>query len=281
MMQYQDMVLDISYINNTSSNVNEITNKFTQPQHFTKNQKIALPKLYFNYCWQNITSLFQNNTVSYTYNSVTYTINFPNIALSVAELSDYIQQNMFSNGLYLVDNTGKTTYFFSMVASSNYYGVIVTSTPVPTPLPAGWTNPSGLVLTGFCPQLNIVNANFGNLIGLSVASYPPTATQATQIQYLGTNADINVVNVINIDCNLINYSALTTGTKRIMKYNIKQTDSIGQQITIEPTQPTFYPVSDGQYDEVTLSFYDERHRPLQLLDPIIEGQLLIRTEQKK
>ena len=57
MMQYQDMVLDISYINNTSSNVNEITNKFTQPQHFTKNQKIALPKLYFNYCWQSRDSM--------------------------------------------------------------------------------------------------------------------------------------------------------------------------------------------------------------------------------
>lgn len=161
----QTIALYPSNTNNTKNN--QMKMNFPYPFE-SKDNEIALSSCFIYYSWRNITSAYANNTLSYTMPSgVSYPITIPDGYYSISDINAYIQLVMYNNGHYLLNSNGTPVYYLSLQANSVYYRTTLTSTPIPSVLPSGYTNPAGLSLSGNCPLLNVSNAAFGSLLGFS------------------------------------------------------------------------------------------------------------------
>jgi hypothetical protein len=113
--------------------------------------EVTLDSLSIPKSWFNVSSTYMNNTFSYIWpgDNATYTVTIANGNYSIADLNGYLQQSMLSRGHYLL-HTDETThvqsyvYFLSLVFNSSYYTTTFTSTPVPSTLATGYTNPEQL-----------------------------------------------------------------------------------------------------------------------------------------
>ncbi len=257
-----------------NSKPNQLKMNFPYP-FASQDNEIALSNLFVYYSWRNVTSSYGNNTVSYTMPSaVTYSITFPDGYYSIADISAYIQLQMFNNGHYLVDENGNNVYFINLQANSVYYRTTLTCTPIPLALPTGWTNPASLSLSGNCPILNITNAAFGTLLGFSVASYP-AVTQGTTYQ-VNSNIipTISPTTSINVTCNMVSDSKFNIFPQNI--YTFSPNVAYGAQIQIQPLSLLWYRIVDGFYPAVIIELKDQNNVDLGVLDVNMTCSLVMR-----
>ena len=273
--QIQSVILNQA--NNSAANANQMTLNFPFPYASTGEQ-IALANLFINYSWFNITSAYGNNTCAYIFNGTSYPVTFTNGFYQASDISGYIQNVMFNNGHYLVDNNGNTIYYLSLVANYVYYGITLTCTPLPTSLPTGWTNPHGITLSGYTPSLVVNNSAFGKLIGYNNLTTPATYTTTVQYQ---KNSDftpqISPVTTINVACNMVNSAKFNTFGNVI--YSFSPNVTFGSQIQVNPPNYIWFGIVEGQYSQMQISFMDQNYNPLQINDTNITLTLMIRKNQ--
>jgi len=252
--------------------------------------EIALAKGTVFHSFLNVSSsVYKNTTLQYTWPNGagmdTYTVTMPDGMYDIDNgIDGFIRNQMLLNKTYLVDNTGDPVYYMNIRANIIYYRCTLTSTPVPTVLPSGYSMPVGATWTlptvAKTPQLIISgdNANTGKLIGFDVGSYP-NVVQPSVYQVNGSLVpQINPQYEFNVCVSLVNLPYLNTIPNMI--YNFTFTRPPGSQEPLVPYEKQFYSVTNGSYSEIIVTVVDQKGKPVLLRDPSSSFTLQLRKKRK-
>lgn len=265
MSRFKTASIILSSTQNTSQQPHVVTKRF--PQAYTSvKDRLALVSLTMPHSFFNVTDAFINTGgCSYRWvDNVVYPVVYPAGSYTVEDLSLFLQNTMELNGHYLVTADGVKEFYLSFTTNPIYYAITLTCTPVPTSLQT-YTNPNAVLLNGKVPQL-IVSAdnNWGNLIGFASGSYPPTLATVAQ-QYNSTKPPIiSPTTVINIACDWIFENRFDNNASVIGSFVPAQ--GFGETMSYTPTNLVFLPVTQNQWSEVSISFFDQNFAPLALVD---------------
>lgn len=254
------------------------------------NDQIAVASISIYFSWFNITSAstasgYNNNTYTYTWydaaGASTHTVVMPDGYYEIKDLNAYLQYVMVQNGHYLVDPSGDFVYYLEWITNQTYYATQLNSYPIPTALPALWTNPAGLTfpLVATTPQVTILPTNnFGKVVGFNAGTYPP-AVQATNYSKLSDFApQITPVNSLIMTCNLLNNTYANPNTL-LYSFNPAGTQ-FGALIDIQVPQFAFVDILDGQYTDFTIQFYDQDLNRITIQDPNVVILLAIGKKEQ-
>lgn len=255
-----------------------------------KDDMIALSSINMYYSWFNITSgntgsRYNNNQFQYVwYNaagSATFTITIPDGYYSVAGLNSFLQSRMVANGHYLVNASGQFVYYLEFIENPNYYAVQFNSYPIPTALPAGWTNPAGLTFPAVAttPQIIISSTNnFSRIIGFNAGTYP-SPVQATNYSKISNfTPQVSPVNSLIVSCTLLNNKYAIPST---LLYSFSPAGTVfGDLIVEKPPELAFVDIQDGNYTDFTIEFRDQNLNRIAINDPNLVILLLIKNRKE-
>lgn len=254
------------------------------------NDQVAVASISIYFSWYNISSAttasqYNNNIYTYTWYDAlgpsTYTVTMPDGYYEVADLNSFLQFTMVNNGHYLLDSNGDFVYYIEWVVNQTYYGVQMNSYPIPTALPAMWSNPAGITfpLVASTPQVTVLaNNNFGLVVGFDAGTYP-TITQATNFSKLSDfTPQITPVNSLILSCTLLNNKYSIPNTL-LYSFNPSGTQ-FGSLITIQVPQFAFVDIVDGSYTDFTIQFFDQNLNRIFIQDSNIVVLLVIAKKEK-
>lgn len=269
--------------NNVVSNTNNSVYRFNFPVSVKIDQeKIAVQSITFPYSMQNLNKeLYNNTTITIIYNNQTTIITLPNGFYLINDISNYIQQQclLSSNNLpYQQNNNGQNSFFFEFVYNTTYYSIQMNIYPVV--LKSGFSNPKGAVFNGYCPQIYI-NSNISKILGLNQLTYPTSSTQNTLytiMSYQQNNIPIATpINNILISSNIINNN-YDVASKTLFSFSPNTT--YGSNIIISQSAYAFINCKSGIYDYLEISFSDQNYNKMDIRDPNICIQLLIKSHDE-
>lgn len=257
--------------------------QFPQGAVSLENSQIAVSRVSVYYSWFNITAENNNNLISLIWydnaGSTQYDITIDDGFYDIAALNYYLQQFMITNGLYLLDAAGDYVYYIELEENLVYYSIQFNSYPIPTALPAGYTNPAGITFPAVAstPQI-IINStdSFGDIIGFNAGIYP-NPIQTTIYSKLSDNTpQVSVVQSLILTCSLLNnlYSIPNTALYSFSPSNV----SFGSLIDSEPTEHEYIEVEDGQYPYLEVELLDQSFNPIFIRDTNLIIQLMVRSE---
>ncbi len=234
----------------------------------TGRDELALKSMTTYYSWPNISAALGNNAFSYTFSGTSYPVVLPTGIFQFSDFIAYLQQVMFANGHYLLDNTGTPVYFISLVLNTPLYCLSLTCTPVPTSLPSGWSNPNAIALSGHCPQLVIPSTAITSLTGFAAGSYPATSTQTTVFQLNSGIPQISQVTSLGLTCTMVQNSTYSLRSNLLASIIMPAGTLGGSLVTFAPYQLDFIPAtSQYQFQTISVSLVDQLGRPVTILDP--------------
>lgn len=258
--------------------INEISQRFTTPITFTRDYKIALAQCNMYYSWRNITAALANNQLKYTFNGVSSTINFPDGFYSITDIDGYLKLKMFENGHYLLDASNEPVYFLTLQENITYYAFTLTASIIPAVLPAGYTNPNGIVLSGETPQLEILNNGMRSILGFAAGLYPAAPSLTTYMVNSSSVPQITPISTINIRCNLVNNSQFNINHPDVL-YSFVPSSSYGEFFSIQPNNLIFLPIITSSFSELKLTFTDQNNNPLSMLDTNYNLTVILRSKE--
>jgi hypothetical protein len=250
----------------TFDSINKFTFSLPQTGYSTGRDEVALKSLTMYYSWPNISAAKGNNTFSYSWNGVTYPVVIDTGIWSFADINSYFQQVMEKNGHYLLDANSIKQYFISLITNPTLYCLSLIVTPIPTALPAGWSNPMGVALSGNTPQI-IIPASFVSLTGFVQGSYPPNV-QTVAYQVNSGIPQITDVSSLSVLCNLVDNSGFSLSPNILTSFVVPNGTSSGKPIDISPYNLEWVPVQSSTiFQEITLELVDQLRRPINIRDP--------------
>lgn len=265
------------------------------------NHEIAIQAIYMYYSWVNINGTTLNNN--------TFTFGWPNTGgdwteepvlipdglYEIATLNKYLQWYCINKGYYLINASGNNVYYFEFIVNPALYAVQLNFYPVPTSLPAGWTAPAynpvtggaqwpGFPPTAICPifQMPVGSGNFYKIIGLpkpvtgGVIQYPnntgtPITINASVVSSTAPEVQPNPVLFVSITGIENNYA-----TPSSIIGVISPSVGFGELIQFEPPQFAYNPLMKGTYNQLRLAFIGTDKSQIQIEDPQIVVELVIR-----
>ena len=269
-------------INNQVS-THQFRYKFSQPIDFSQFE-IALGSISIYYSWRAITALRQNNNFKIIWptgsTTTTYTITLPDGTYAASDINAYLQYWSLQNNLYLVNNTtGQYYYFITCSENPSSYAIQFTMQPVQNI--TGYTAATGfptMPTTAYTPQLQISNAGFGLIVGLTPATYP--SAQTTSIYSINSNIVPQIDPVASVVVGLSNLYNPIASNSQILHTFTSAGVAYGGLITTQQGQGLAYAPMQGCNNEITLNFYDQNLLPLQIIDPNLCIRLLMRPKKK-
>jgi hypothetical protein len=231
--------------------------------------------------WDNINSSYNNNSFSYIWydalGPATFAVNIPDGFYELPQLNAYLQFVMIGNGHYLIDGNGDFVYYLELAVNATSYAFEIRCDPIPTALPGGWTNPSGLTFPAVAstPQFVFPATNIQSLLGFPAGTYP-TVTQATTYNQLSPNVPqiTDVANVIVL-CSLLNNRFQYPNT---ILFSFVPQGGAGAVIQVVPPEYIFVDVQDGYYNSFDIQLVNQDFLPLVIKDPQILIQLIFRKQ---
>ncbi|ETP34534.1 hypothetical protein F442_17162 [Phytophthora nicotianae P10297] len=130
--------------------------------------------------------------------------------------------------------------------------------------------------TAYTPQLQIDNSGFGAIVGLSNGVYP--AAQTTSVYAINSNVTPMVDPVAAVIVGLSNLYNPIANNNQVLHTFTSAGVGFGGLITASQDQGIAYCPMQGTNNEITLSFYDQDMRPLQIIDPNVCIRLLMRQK---
>lgn len=143
--------------------------------------------------WEaSLTSLTFGNSVYTFLTPASFTLNIPTStgtnsvvgtmpagSYSIADFNAFLQYVSTNNDFYLM-NGSEPVYFIAALDNRTTYRVDLQFNPVPTSLPAGYTNPAGMTFpaTAEYPSLTISDSRILRLLGFEAGTYPSSTTPA-------------------------------------------------------------------------------------------------------
>jgi hypothetical protein len=193
----------------------------------------------------------------------------------VVDVNAYLQKQFIANGHYLVDDLGRYVYYATITINPTFYAIEIKTYPLPATLPAGWTNPAGLVLgSTSTPQIVIPATRIQTFFGFNAGTYPPTV-QSTVYNALSQNApQIATVQSVILLCNLLN-NTLTNPNTILYSFGALDT-GFGRLISIQVPELIFTDITDGFYDFFEISIVDQNYQPINIIDNNIVIQLVVK-----
>lgn len=250
------------------------------------NFELALASCSLYYSWYSITPQLNNNIFSFNFpngaGNTLYTVNIDSGTYSVDQLNNVLEYFMYNNGLYIQNNTtGEITYYMKILANETAYKIQFISYPLPTTLPAGFTNGGSINFPTVSrqPQLIVPNTNFVNLIGFSAGTYPPV--QNANIYTVNGDLTPQIsggIQSVIINCNVITNKYSSTNSQSIHVLTSAGVE-YGSIIYSEPNEYNFIPCGLSSTSNITITFMDNYNRPLELVDPNLTIKLLLREKQ--
>jgi len=254
-----------------------------------KDDQVAVSSVQIYYSWFNITSSntgsrYNNNVFQYYWYDNTgqigpFTITIPDGYYSVATLNAYLQSQMVANNHYLVDSFGDYVYYLELVENPSAYAVQFNSFPIPTALPALWTNPGGMTFPAVAstPQLVILSTNsFKDIIGFNAGTYP-AITQATNYSKISDyTPQVSPVSSIVMTCSLVQNRYAIPNTL-IYSFTPAGT-AFGDIINVQPSELSFNDISDTTVNSIEITFLDQNLRDIKLNDTQLCILLVIKNK---
>lgn len=245
---------------------------------------VSVGQAYLYYSWYNISSSLNNNKFQITFPtsgaSVTTTITLDDGAYNITDLNNALQYWFISMGYYLINSvTGLYTYYGAFQISPTGYSVQFITNPLPTSLPTDYTS-GGMTFPASSnqhAQLTILSTNdFKDIIGYQAGTNPTVPTNSgVQTQESTTPPNVSPISAIQMRLSCV-YNPFSANSTLIHVFN-SQGSSIGESINASPIQLQFVPCI-GSHKTITLQFYDQLGRVLDMLDRNIVIKLIF---QKK
>ncbi|KAG2999550.1 hypothetical protein PC119_g17183 [Phytophthora cactorum] len=256
--------------------------RFSQPIDFS-HFECALGSISIYYSWKAITAQRQNNSFKIVWptgsSTTTYSITLPDGTYSASDINSYLQYWSIQNNLYLTNNTtGEYYYFISCAENPSAYAIQFTMQPVRNIV--GYTAASGMPtmpVTAYTPQLLIDNSGFGSIVGFSNGTYP--VAQTTNVYAINSTIVPQIDPVAAVIVGLSHLYNPIASNNQVLHTFTSAGVGFGGLIMTSQGQGIAYCPMQGTNNEITLSFYDQDMKPLQILDPNACIRLLMR--QKK
>jgi hypothetical protein len=252
-----------------------------------KDEQVAVSSVSLYYSWFNITANNSNNTYSYYFPTGSSRTLFGPYTITdgfytISQLNSYIQNQMISNGHYLVDANGNNVYYLELTTNSTYYAIQINAYSVPTSLPSGYTRPSnwaGYPTTANTPQFVVSSNNITSVFGLSAGTYPSSLTTTNFSQLSTFTPQVSPTQSIIVACSLVR-NPLSNPNNLIYAFAPTGT-TFGSLISVQPSgHLSFIDVYDGPYTEITLQFLDQNFSPLKILDTNLVVMLTMRNKSE-
>jgi hypothetical protein len=257
------------------------TTQFIYPNEFqlslptsgfrTVRDEVCLKSMTIYYSFFNISQAKGNNEFSYVWpdGGQSYSVTLADGIWSFANIFTYFQNVMLKNGHYLVDPFGNNVFYLYLVVNPTLYCISFIATPLPTSLPASYTNPANVNLSqaaGLSPQLH-VSDGFSPLLGLAAGLYP-LQPSASAVELNSGIPQITTSTSFNLLCNLVDNTGFTLTPGVLASFVIPRGTEPGSLITIEPFHPDFVPVFSLQtYQTISVRLVDQLMRPVTIQDP--------------
>ena len=280
-----------------SSNVVSGTNNNTYQYKFIlgslklKNYEMAISSFVLPYSWFNVTSLYNNRTISFTFPTAATTtplnITLPEGFYTVADIQNYIYLQCINAGLYLIDANGNYVIYVTISANPTYYANTIVLSAVPTTLPVGWSyatsgiysGAGGLPTVSSTPSCSfaatgslavLLGFNAGQTLASAGASYSTNSPNTP----IGSN-----VNGVIVRCSIINNPVIVPSD--VLDAISISGATFGANINYNPSFERFVDVSDGNYNQLTITLVDQNLNTLIARDPNILLTLQFRPKNNK
>lgn len=288
------IVLNQGNLTNTATNAT-FSFKFPGTVSTFKNAEVSIAQInMYNSIFNINQQVYNNNSFSIIFPisaagvDATYTlnINLPNSYMAYSDINSYVQQQMITQGLYLIKG-GSNVYFWNIQSNPTLYAGQINEFSVPlttTYVSAGYTLPSsgkwsGIgtslpVTNAYTPQTVISNNGFQQIIGLNPATYPPAqqiSTYSISSQFTPT---ISPVQSLNVHCSLTN-SPLTIPPDYIGNFNPNQVQ-FGALYSYQPSTYEWISIPDQTVSQITVYFTDQSNNTVYINDPTTTIALFIR-----
>jgi len=226
--------------------------------------------------------LYSNTKIQFTFSGTTYNYTFPNGFYTTQDMNQMLSLYMISQNLYLYDTTrSQNVYYIQIITNATYYANTIYCFPVPSSLPANFTNPSGLFpFSGstYTPQIKFID-NLSSILGFTKGVYYPSSLQSTAYSINSTTVpNATPVNSIIVRCTLCN-NGCTSPTDILDSFTPNV--NFGSNITYTPAYEKWIEATPGKFTVFELTFCDQNFNQIQAQDPNVLINLLIRIPDIK
>ena len=288
-MSYTLVLNSTNVVSGTSNNTYQY--KFILGSLKLKNYEMAITSFVLPYSWFNVTNLYNNKTISFTFptgaTTTTLNITLPEGFYTVADIQNYIYLQCIAAGLYLIDSSGNYVLYANIYSNATYYANTINLSVVPSTLPVGWSYAlsgtysaaGGLPTVAATPScsfaatgsLNILlGFNAGQTLASAGASYSTNSPNTP----LGSN-----VNGVIVRCSIINNPVIVPSD--VLDAISINGATFGANINYNPSFEKFVEVSDGNYNQLTVTLVDQNLNTLAARDPNILLTLQFRPKTNK
>ena len=268
--------------NNTSFKYNFIGGNFT-----AKDSQICISTLTMPYSFFNVSSANNNKTISITFpttasDSTAFNFVLPDGFYTIDSLQQYLQTQMIANSLYLIDAAGNFVFYVYLTYNTPFYAVQLIVAPVPTSLPAGYTQPAGwngYRASSVTPTLVLAaSGSVAPLLGFVAGASYPAAPAAVSTSILSTLTPVgSSVNSLIARCSLVN-NQITMPSDIMDGFPINA--QFGSNITYDSAFEKWVDIRDGVYNSLTFTIVDQSLNTVVARDPNVSIVLLIRNRSK-
>lgn len=232
---------------------------------------VALADLNIPVSWPNVSSSVYNNaTFIYAWiDGSTNVVTLPDLQEQTpASINLFLQEVMTTNTHYLENSspTGAPMYFLEISQNLSASRTELTSTPVPTSLPSGYTLPDSATwsLPGVAtnPEF-VIPSGFGQLQGFTSGSYPATNV-GVLYQILGQSAPANPVQQVFVQLDRA-LNLVQPGANNVI-YSFPMSQPYGQVQRETPPVWRWVQMMDGLFTNLTVTLVDQLNRALPVQD---------------
>jgi len=265
--------------NNTTFRYNFIQGALQIPE----GSQICVSQIVMPYSFFNLNAgLYSNTKIQFTFSGTTYNYTFPNGFYTTQDMNQMLSLYMISQNLYLYDTTrSQNVYYIQIITNATYYANTIYCFPVPSSLPANFTNPSGLFpfsSSTYTPQIKFID-NLSSILGFTKGVYYPSSLQSTAYSINSTTVpNATPVNSIIVRCTLCN-NGCTSPTDILDSFTPNV--NFGSNITYTPAYEKWIEATPGKFTVFELTFCDQNFNQIQAQDPNVLINLLIRIPDIK
>jgi len=272
---------------NTSSSLNNIYSYvFNQTAFFPSGSQVAVSACNLYFSWFNISQVLGNNTFTITHpegaGNTTINITIPDGYYTIAQLNSFIQSELISNGLYLLNGDGDFVYYVELISNITRYSVQLNAYEIPTSLPSGWSNPASYsfpVSPNLTPTITLP-VGLGIYLGFSPGTYPATTSTAGSDYSVLSNLTPRVDNVqsIVLRSNLVN-NTLSNPTDVLYSFS-PVNFSFGSYINNSPNELLWVDLNEGYYQGINIELNNQDFNAFQINDSDVLIQIVIKVPIK-
>jgi hypothetical protein len=263
------------------------------------NYEVSIGNGFVYYSWYNISAAQNNNSFQLiipnaaTTTTVTYTI--PDGAYNITTLNTWLQSQLVSGGYYLRYAGDASNVTTGVSRQANIYPVTLQVNPatysiqfiaISLPRTADLVAPTfnGYVTGGFTlptsanksAQLVVASTNaFGSIIGYAAGTFGTGTASTTETTESTLIPNVNPISSVEMRLSCI--SNIISQNSQLLHIFTNGNVRLGELIDISPVELSFIPCV-GQHRNLTLQFFDQTGKILNMLDSNIVIKLVFKNK---